>query len=189
MVRKSLAFRHETLSSSAAQLAVLTQDAKIPSFSSKLQENGLYPLRPTDLKIFQVNIGQMCNQVCQHCHVDAGPDRKEIMSKETMQACINAIRISSVDSVDITGGAPEMNPHFRWFIEQLSALGKHIIVRCNLTIIVANKKYNDLPAFYRDHCVEVVSSLPFYNADRTDRQRGEGLQSFRGISAGKPGST
>ncbi|MCL4140176.1 UNVERIFIED_CONTAM: hypothetical protein GTU68_004465 [Idotea baltica] len=125
----------------------------------------------------------MCNQVCKHCHVDAGPDRKEIMTRETMQQCIDAIRDSPIKTVDLTGGAPEMNPDFRWFVEQLTSIGKHVMVRCNLTIIVAHKKYYDLPEFYKKHNVEVVSSLPYFAARRTDAQRGEGTfeQSIRAL--------
>jgi radical SAM/Cys-rich protein len=125
--------------------------------------------------VFQVNVGKMCNQVCKHCHVDAGPDRKEIMTRETMQECLEALAQSDIPTVDLTGGAPEMNPDFRWFVQEIRKLGRHVIVRCNLTIIVANPKYNDLPEFYRDNQIEVVSSLPFYNADKTDRQRGKGV--------------
>lgn len=143
---------------------------------SSLQGCGLYPLRPVALEIFQVNVGKMCNQTCRHCHVDAGPDRKEIMDKDTMRLCLDILRQNtSFTTVDITGGAPEMNPNFRWFVEEINRLGRKIIVRCNLTIIVANKKYNDLPAFFAQHRVEVVSSLPFYSRDRTDRQRGDGV--------------
>lgn len=117
----------------------------------------------------------MCNQVCKHCHVDAGPDRKEIMTKETLEKCLEVLSKTNVSTVDITGGAPEMNPNFRWFVEECRRLNKKVMVRCNLTIIVANKKYFDLPEFYAKNKVEVVSSLPFYNADRTDRQRGLGV--------------
>jgi radical SAM/Cys-rich protein len=128
-------------------------------------------------------MGKMCNQVCKHCHVDAGPDRKEIMTKETMQLCLDALDKTECHTVDLTGGAPEMNPDFRWFVEQLSAKGKKIIVRCNLTIIVANKKYHDLPEFFKKHQVEVVSSLPYFSAAKTDAQRGEGVfeQSIRAL--------
>ena len=97
------------------------------------------------------------------------------MSRETMALCLNVARELPVKVIDITGGAPEMNPHFKWFIEQLSGLGKKIIVRSNLTIIVANPKYRDLPPFFKKHDVEVTSSLPFYSAERTDRQRGKGV--------------
>jgi radical SAM/Cys-rich protein len=141
-------------------------------------------------------MGKMCNQVCKHCHVDAGPDRKEIMTQETMQECLNAIAISGAKTVDLTGGAPEMNPDFRWFVEEISKLGKEVIVRCNLTIILANPKYNDLPEFFKKHKVQVVSSLPYFSASRTDAQRGDGvfeksikaLQMLNAIGYGMPDS-
>jgi len=145
------------------------------SFKSKLEQDGLYPLKSKSVEIFQINVGKMCNQVCKHCHVDAGPDRKEIMTRETMQQCLDALKMSNAHTVDLTGGAPEMNPNFRWFVEELSALGKKIIVRCNLTIIVANKKFYDLPEFFKKHSIEVVSSLPYFNEKRTDSQRGDGV--------------
>jgi len=174
---KSLLKQNHNLSDPEYQLAVLKESGiKLQTtFQKQLQEIQLFPLTVTQSEIFQVNMGKMCNQVCQHCHVDAGPDRKEIMTRETMQSCLDFLKGSSFTTVDLTGGAPEMNPEFRWFVEELSALGKKVIVRCNLTIILANKKYHDLPEFYKKHGVEVVSSLPFYNADKTDRQRGKGV--------------
>lgn len=176
----SLKYRHHRLSEVATQLSILEQgptpDFSLVPFQQKLEESGLYPLRPTGVQIFQVNVGKMCNQVCKHCHVDAGPDRSEIMTQETMQQCLEALRHHpQLASVDLTGGAPEMNPHFRWFVEEIKKLDRHVMVRCNLTILLANKKYHDLPQFYKEHGVEVVSSLPFYTQDRTDRQRGEGV--------------
>lgn len=150
-------------------------NAVVTPFSDKLKDIHLYPLKPTGIDIFQVNIGKMCNQVCKHCHVDAGPDRTEIMTKETMRMCLDALRKSSIHTVDITGGAPEMNPNFRWFVEKLYGMGKKVMVRCNLTIIVANPKYHDLPEFYKKNKVEVVSSLPYFSARRTDAQRGDGV--------------
>jgi radical SAM/Cys-rich protein len=93
-----------------------------------------------------------------------------------MQLCIDALAQNpSIGIVDLTGGAPELNPDFRWFVENIKALGRHIIVRCNLTIILANKRFNDLPDFFKSHGVEVVSSLPSYSRERTDRQRGDGV--------------
>lgn len=148
---------------------------RLVPFQQKMEAIGMYPLKAKGIEIFQVNVGKMCNQVCKHCHVDAGPDRKEIMTKETMQLCLDLLSHSAIKTVDLTGGAPEMNPNFRWFVEEIKKLGKHVIVRCNLTIILANKKYNDLPDFFKMHHIEVVSSLPFYTADRTDRQRGNGV--------------
>ena len=166
-------------------------------FQQNLEKAGLFPLRPTQLEIFQVNVGKMCNQVCKHCHVDAGPDRKEIMTRKTMLLCLEALANNpSVGIVDITGGAPELNPDFRWFVESIKALGKHIIVRCNLTIILANKRFYDLPDFFKLHNVEVASSLPFYTKDRTDRQRGDGvfedsikaLEMLNAVGYGIPGT-
>ena len=196
MVGKSLSFRHNPLASSQNQLDVLEHQAGVRPFKERLAEAGLNPLRPLELEIFQINVGKLCNQVCAHCHVDAGPDRREIMTRDTMQQCLDVLAKIHVKTVDITGGAPEMNPDFRWLVSALSSMGKHIIVRCNLTIIVANRKFNDLPAFYKDHQVELASSLPFYNADRTDRQRGEGvfddsikaLQKLNEIGYGMPDS-
>lgn len=195
---KSLQRQQHKLSLAEEQVRVLsdTSASGVPTFESKLDEIGLSPLKPTTIDIFQVNVGKMCNQVCAHCHVDAGPDRKEIMTKETMQQCLNAIKNTSIETVDLTGGAPEMNPNFRWFVEELSALGKNIIVRCNLTIILANPKYNDLPEFFKKHKVNVVSSLPYFTAKRTDAQRGEGvfeksikaLQMLNAVGYGKEGS-
>src|SRR5690606_30812755 len=107
---------------------------------------------------------------------DAGPDRKEIMSKEHLQKCLDIINKHNIPTVDLTGGAPEMNPHFRWFVEEAHKIGvKEIIVRSNLTIILANKKYYDLPEFFKNNKVHVVSSLPFYEKKKTDAQRGEGV--------------
>ena len=174
LTHKSLAAQDHELSESVKQLKLL-QEAGLTPFQAKLEDSNLYPLQPVDLEIFQINMGKMCNQVCKHCHVDAGPDRKEIMTRDTMELCLEAIKSSNCTTVDLTGGAPEMNPDFRWFVEQLSKLGKHIIVRCNLTIIVANKKYNDLPEFYKKHSIEVVSSLPYFSATKTDAQRGNGV--------------
>lgn len=148
----------------------------IPAFDATLKANGIEQLTPNKLEVFQVNLGKMCNQTCKHCHVDAGPHRKESMSKEIMLVCLEAIKTSGAHTVDITGGAPEMHSDFRWFVEQLSAL-QHvkILVRCNLTIILANKRFFDLPEFFKAHNVEVISSLPFYTANKTDNQRGQGV--------------
>jgi len=196
--KTSLKYRAHQLSEVDVQLKILSDadSIGIKSFSAAMNEIGLKTLTPTHLEIFQVNVGKMCNQVCNHCHVDAGPDRKEIMTRETMQQCLDALKGSGIKTVDLTGGAPEMNPEFRWFVMELSALGMHIIVRCNLTIILANKKYHDLPEFFKEHKVEVVSSLPYFAARRTDAQRGEGvfeksieaLKMLNAVGYGMPGS-
>jgi radical SAM/Cys-rich protein len=174
MSTKSLFALKHNLSTSENQIKFLGS-SKLTLFSEKLEQQNLFPLTTNKLEIFQVNLGKMCNQVCKHCHVDAGPDRKEIMTKDTMQLCLDAIAKSGAHTVDLTGGAPEMNPDFRWFVEELSKLNKNIIVRCNLTIILANKKYNDLPEFFKAHKIEVVSSLPYFTASKTDSQRGDGV--------------
>lgn len=171
---KSLLAQGHLLAKSTAQLQKLNNDGR-EKFAHKLHTIGMPTLRPTGIDIFQMNMGKMCNQVCKHCHVDAGPDRKEIMTQETMQLCLDILAKHDIPMIDLTGGAPEMNPHFRWFVEEASKLGKHIMDRCNLTIIVANKKYHDLPQFFAQHKVEVISSLPHYTAGRTDRQRGDGV--------------
>jgi radical SAM/Cys-rich protein len=173
---KSLKALQHALADAGHQLDVLEHDKKLPLFTDRMQQVGLFPLLPVQPEIFQVNVGKMCNQVCKHCHVDAGPDRKEIMTRETMLLCLAVLeKNTSFTTVDLTGGAPEMNPDFRWFVTAIKKLNRHIIVRCNLTIILANKKYHDLPQFFKDHEIEVVSSLPFYTQDRTDRQRGNGV--------------
>lgn len=177
---KSLLATHNKLAIASEQIDILEHgtddDYKLIPFQQKLDESGLYPLTTTSISTLQINIGKMCNQVCKHCHVDAGPDRKEIMTTETMQHCLDVLRNNpGLHTADLTGGAPEMNPNFRWFVEEIKKLDRHIIVRCNLTIIRANKKYYDLPEFYKQHHIEVVSSLPFYSKDRTDKQRGDGV--------------
>ncbi|MEN7547463.1 arsenosugar biosynthesis radical SAM (seleno)protein ArsS [Rapidithrix thailandica] len=197
---QSLKKQHHELSDTLIQLKVLNKPhesgEQFPKFEEKLHKIGLYPLHPTGIEIFQMNLGKMCNQTCKHCHVDAGPDRKEIMTRETMEQCLEALSHTNIQTVDLTGGAPEMNPHFRWFVEEVSKLGKHIMVRCNLTIILANPKYHDLPEFYKQHKVEVVSSLPHFSAIRTDAQRGKGvfeksieaLHMLNHVGYGKPDS-
>jgi radical SAM/Cys-rich protein len=195
---KSLKVLQHPLSNSKNQLQILEGDNqhRHPMFKDKVSAMGMFPLQSAEVEIFQINVGKMCNQVCKHCHVDAGPDRKEIMTRETMDLCLAILKTSSIKTVDLTGGAPEMNPHFRWFVEEIKALDKHIIVRCNLTIILANKRFNDLPEFFKKHQVEVVSSLPSVTQDRTDRQRGDGvfedsiraLQLLNGVGYGIEGT-
>ncbi|MCH2215059.1 MAG: arsenosugar biosynthesis radical SAM protein ArsS [Flavobacteriales bacterium] len=179
MLAKSLKKRQSTLADPREQLKFLSNGifgSELPTFREKIKESNRLPLRPTELEILQINVGYMCNQVCAHCHVDAGPDRKEIMTWETMEMILDILRTTSVNTLDLTGGAPEMNPHFRKFVEEASKIGvKDFIVRSNLTIIRANKKYYDLPEFFKEHNVHVVSSLPFYRKEKTDKQRGNGV--------------
>ena len=198
MTLQTLKRQQHALSIAKRQIRILDDhDAiGIDSFEQKIDPIGMMPLKPISVEVFQINVGKMCNQVCKHCHVDAGPDRKEIMTLETMQQCLDALKISKATTVDLTGGAPEMNPDFRWFVEEISKLGKNIIVRCNLTIILANPKYHDLPEFFKKHKVNVVSSLPSFTARRTDAQRGDGvfeksikaLQMLNEIGYGKEGT-
>ncbi|WP_339700745.1 arsenosugar biosynthesis radical SAM (seleno)protein ArsS [uncultured Roseivirga sp.] len=198
MTLQTLKRQQHALSIAKRQIRILDDhDAiGIDSFEQKIDPIGMMPLKPISVEVFQINVGKMCNQVCKHCHVDAGPDRKEIMTLETMQQCLDALKISKATTVDLTGGAPEMNPDFRWFVEEIYKLDKNIIVRCNLTIILANPKYHDLPEFFKKHKVNVVSSLPSFTARRTDAQRGDGvfeksikaLQMLNEIGYGKEGT-
>ena len=126
---KSLKFRAITLAANFVQLKVLNGqelvDTRLPSFTEKINKEGHPQLKPTGVDIFQLNIGKLCNQACALCHVDAGPDRTtENMSREDLERCLEIIVNNDIPTVDITGGAPEMNPHFRWFVEALSAHGK-----------------------------------------------------------------
>ena len=180
MQLKSLKKRENELANAKRQLEILSngifQNEELPTFRSKLKIQNKFPLQPKPLEILQINVGYMCNQVCAHCHVDAGPDRKEIMTRETMQQCLDVITQTGAHTLDLTGGAPEMNPHFRWFVEQATKIGVNdIIVRSNLTIITANKKYNDLPEFFKTHNVHVISSMPHWTEGKTDKQRGDGV--------------
>ena len=177
---QSLHKRESELAFANRQLEILSngifRDGALPTFAQKITETQQFPLRPKKLEVLQINVGYMCNQVCEHCHVDAGPDRKEIMTKETMKQCLEVIRNTGAHTLDLTGGAPEMNPNFRWFVDEASKAGiQDFIVRSNLTIIKANKKYSDLPQFFKEHNVHVVSSMPHWTRGKTDKQRGDGV--------------
>ena len=139
------------LADPARQLRVLAE-GKHPPFERALANSGLSPLRATGIQVLQVNVGKLCNQTCLHCHVDAGPERREVMSRETMQLCLEALDRGGIPTLDLTGGAPEMNPHFRWLVEQAFALGRRVIDRCNLTILLA-PHFDDLPGFLAGHRV------------------------------------
>lgn len=197
--QQSLHKRHSELAMANKQLEKLSNgifaSGELPLFSEKIKETEQFPLRPNKLEILQINVGYMCNQVCEHCHVDAGPDRKEIMTRETMMQCLEVIRNTGAHTLDLTGGAPEMNPDFRWFVDEASKAGiKDFIVRSNLTIIRANKKYYNLPEFFKNHNVHVVSSMPHWTRGKTDKQRGEGvfdqsikaLQELNAVGYGMP---
>ncbi len=177
---QSLKRRQSELSDSFFQLNVLNdhelQGASFIPFKQRINSDGYTVLRPRNLEIFQINIGKLCNQTCSHCHVDAGPDRKEEnMSRKTLEKCLDIIKKYKIPQVDITGGAPEMNAHFRWFVASCAEAGCHVMNRCNLTILRAHKKYEDLPQFFAKNKVQVISSLPYFNKSRTDSQRGDGV--------------
>ncbi|WP_298530659.1 arsenosugar biosynthesis radical SAM (seleno)protein ArsS [uncultured Algibacter sp.] len=201
MATKSLHKRESDLANSNRQLEILSngifQNGELPTFKNKIAETNQFPLKAKKLEILQINVGYMCNQVCEHCHVDAGPDRKEIMTRDTMQQCLEVIKNTGANTLDLTGGAPEMNPNFRWFVEEAAKAGiKDFIVRSNLTIIRANKNYYDLPEFFKKHNVHVVSSMPHWTRGKTDKQRGDGvfdksiraLQDLNAIGYGMPES-
>ena len=170
----SLVSRQLPLAASCQQLATLHRLPMAREFAEVLDESGLHPLHPTGIEILQINVGKLCNQTCVHCHVDAGPDRREIMTRETMGQCVDALRRTNIPTVDVTGGAPELNPSFRWLVEQCAALGRHVIDRCNLTVLGLPSQA-DLVEFLADHRVEVVCSLPHYRRLNTDKQRGDGV--------------
>jgi radical SAM/Cys-rich protein len=142
-------------------------------------------LRAGALTTLQVNVGKRCNQACHHCHVDASPLRTEVMPDDVVEACLDALaRTPELDTLDITGGAPELHPRFREFVARGRALGRKVMVRHNLTVQF-EAGFFDLPSFFAAHAVEVVSSLPHYTEDATDRQRGRGVfaKSVEGLRA------
>src|SRR5579862_5193005 len=175
MPQLTLLRQESELSRSEVQRALLDPpDGTQPSFGRILREQGLPALRARAIEVLQVNLGKLCNQTCRHCHVDAGPERREVMSGETVDLCLDVLARTEIPTLDITGGAPEMNPHFRRLVQAGRRLGRHVIDRCNLTILLA-PGYQDLPEFLAQERVEIVASLPCYLEENTDRQRGEGV--------------
>jgi radical SAM/Cys-rich protein len=132
------------------------------------------PIRRRSVEVLQVNLGYKCNQACLHCHVNAGPDRTEQMTRETAQVVLDYMRSARIPTLDITGGAPELNPHFRWLTTQARAQGADVIDRCNLTIL-EEPGQEDLAQFLAANRIEVVASLPCYLEENVDRQRGKGV--------------
>jgi radical SAM/Cys-rich protein len=157
------------------QLKIISKNK--PSFDEAIsphlsEEIGMSAL---SLTTFQMNIGKRCNQACRHCHVGASPIRTEMMSLETMNRCLEIIaNTESIEIVDITGGAPEMNEHFTYLVNECKKLGKHVIDRCNLTIL-EEPGYEKLYDFLSDNNVEIVASLPYFRKSHTDMQRGRGV--------------
>ena len=144
-------------------------------FAAQLTAEGLQ-LRRARPEILQVNVGKLCNLTCVHCHVNAGPKRKEIMTRETIDRVIDWLVETDIPTVDLTGGAPEMIPDFRYFIERVKALqpSRHVIDRCNLTILL-EPGYEDLAEFLARNKVEITASMPCYSPENVDAQRGEGV--------------
>jgi len=130
-------------------------------------------LRRRGVDVLQVNMGRYCNLACIHCHVESGPNRKEMMSRETVDGVLRFLAATDIPTVDLTGGAPELNPHFDYLVESAVGMKRHVMDRCNLTVIFEpGKEY--LPEFFERHRVELVCSLPCYSEENVDRQRGKG---------------
>ena len=148
-----------------------------------LLKNSDFPsIARNQLEILQINLGYLCNQTCQHCHVNAGPKRKELMTEETMQDVLALLEHTGIHSIDLTGGAPEMNPLFRQLVREVTKQGKKVIDRCNLTILM-EPGYEDLAEFLAEQQVEIVASLPCYLQENVDGQRGKGVydKSIQGL--------
>lgn len=161
------------LASPREQLRALERTGA-PSFDSVLRERELPPLRTGRIEVLQVNVGKLCNQTCAHCHVDAGPDRKEIMTREVAEQVIELLRRHPIPTLDVTGGAPELNPSFRYLVREARRLGRRVLDRCNLTVLLLRGQ-QDLVDFLAEHRVEVIASLPSFRPAGTEAQRGEGV--------------
>ncbi|MDR3736458.1 MAG: arsenosugar biosynthesis radical SAM protein ArsS [Acidobacteriaceae bacterium] len=156
------------------------------SFAGCLQREGVC-LRRNSIQTVQLNLGKLCNQRCGHCHIDAGPHRTEIMSRETMMLAAEFVHCTEAGTVDITGGAPEMNPNFRWLIQEMTADHRRVIVRSNLTVLLEEGN-EDLLEFLSSHHVEIIASLPCYTEENVDKQRGastftRSIQALRWLNA------
>jgi radical SAM/Cys-rich protein len=176
-------------------LASLTADSSA-CFEATLTRHGLAPLRRSPVTTLQVNVGKLCNQACHHCHVDAGPKRTEIMARATAERVIELLGASpGVETVDITGGAPELNASFRFLVESVRRCGRRVIDRCNLTVL-SQPGMEGLPEFLAENAVELTCSLPCHTAKNVDQQRGKGvfdksidaLKMLNGLGYGKRGS-
>lgn len=171
----SLQRQSHKLATASEQLRILNnRDSGLRPFSDALVESNLFPLKATGVKILQINVGKLCNQTCKHCHVDAGPDRTESMTRATADLCLMALETTNISTIDITGGAPELNPHFRRIVSKASQLGRHVVERCNLSVLLLPSQ-RGLAKFLADHHVEIIASLPYFLAEQTDSQRGEGV--------------
>ncbi len=166
--------RRAPLASTHEQWRILRELQLERSFDQALASADMFPLRPTGIEILQINVGKRCNQTCRHCHVDAGPDREEVMTDAVVDRCLDILEAERIKTLDITGGAPELHPRFREIVDRARASGAHVMDRCNLTILLL-PNYWDLPDFFASHRVEIVASLPHYRARQTDAQRGDGV--------------
>ncbi|MGH7261259.1 MAG: arsenosugar biosynthesis radical SAM (seleno)protein ArsS [Nitrospiraceae bacterium] len=171
---QSLKARGNELASSQEQLRVLSTPNGFAPFEDRMRAVGLDPLHSTGITVFQINVGKLCNQTCRHCHVDAGPDRQEVMSSEVADLCLQALAKTDIPTVDITGGAPELNLNFRRLVEEATKLRRHVMDRCNLSVLLLPSQA-DLAEFLARHRVEVIASLPYFRATQTDAQRGDGV--------------
>jgi len=171
---QTLVSRQAPLASSRAQLETLARPGSWPRFDERVARAGLPPLEATGIEIFQINVGKFCNQTCRHCHVDAGPERTEQMTRETAELCIRALARTDIPTVDITGGAPELNANFRWLVQEVRALGRHVMDRCNLSVLLV-KPQERLAEFLAEQGVEIVASLPYFRSAQADAQRGDGV--------------
>jgi radical SAM/Cys-rich protein len=194
----SLRSRRSPLQSAARQIRLLdslnlADQSFGGDFGRAVQESGRSPLSTSRVEILQINLGKLCNMTCRHCHVDAGPDRwQEVMDRPTVDACLRALDLTSAETVDITGGAPELNPHFRHLVQACVDRGVHVIDRCNLTVLLLPRN-RDLPAWFAERGVEVVCSLPHHRQRNTDVQRGDGthaksIEALRRLNAAGYGS-
>jgi len=167
----------------SAALPTIETGERNTHFQTRIAEDA-GRLDRTSLGTLQVNVGKFCNQTCEHCHVGAGPHRKEIMTSNTAGRILDWLASSDIETVDITGGAPELNPNFRQIVETARALGRHVMIRCNLSVIF-EPDMEWLPAFYREQGVELICSLPCYLEENVDSQRGEGVyeKSIRALLA------
>lgn len=166
--------RHAPLAAARQQRALLRAVPLVRSFEEALDASGLLPLRATGIDVLQLNVGRRCNQTCRHCHVDAGPDRREVMPRAVIEAVFAVQARHRVPVVDVTGGAPELHPDFREIVARAAAGGAHVMHRCNLTAVLL-PNYADIPELLARHSVEVVASLPYFQARETDAQRGAGV--------------
>ena len=141
------------------------------AFTEKLNDA---PLFSAGIDTLQVNVGRLCNQACKHCHVDASPKRTEIMRREIVDECLRVLREFKIPTLDITGGAPELNPNFRYFVIEARKLNVKVMVRHNLTVMFEPNQAN-LPEFFAENEAEVISSLPYFLQTQTDAQRGTGV--------------